>query len=387
MQFDESGLLKSRRHCKHHLHDYSYLGQRRRFSWTATIQQAFIDRTRLRHLQVDEMDVILSLPIVSYFAAPMLSSWSTSLNLLFFYMTWSTLVLSHSPLKIELVGTLAARLVFWLVPSLLFLLFDTGVPSLAESIKYYGSASLPRRHAASFGRQALLAIFNLALFTALQACISIAATLLLNRPLFKTSTTLPLPWQIMKHILTLYTAREILTYYIHRHVLHSRGAIAKLHAQYSHSRKGSAPYSLMLYADHPLPLMLYRLLPVYLPSLVIRPHLLTYFLFTLLTTIEETLSMSGYNVVPGIIMGGITKRTATHYASGGRGNYGAWGLLDWLNGTSVGKDVVDDIQNEAGKRQIKGRSQKAATDAGVLVKDGIDNLKKSRKTRKKRVDY
>lgn len=332
------------------------------------------------------MDVILSLPIMSYFAAPMLSSWSTSLNLLFFYMTWSTLVLSHSPLKIELIGTLAARLVFWLVPSLLFLLFDTGVPSLAESIKFYGSSSIPRRHAASLGRQAFLAIFNLALFTALQAGISITATSLLNRPLFKTSTTLPLPWQIIKQILTLYTAREILTYYIHRHVLHSRGTIAKLHAQYGHPRKGSAPYSLMLYTDHPLPLILNRLLPMYLPSLVIRPHLLTYFLFTLLTTIEETLSMSGYSVVPGIIMGGIARRTATHYASGGRGNYGAWGLLDWINGTSVGKDVIEDIHDEAEKHQVKGRGEKAVNDTGNLVQDGIDNLKRSRKTRKKRSD-
>lgn len=330
------------------------------------------------------MDVILSLPIVSYFAAPMLTSWSTSLNLLFFYMTWSTLVLSHSPLRIELVGTLAVRIVFWLVPSLFFLLFDTLVPSLAESIKLYGRASIPRRDASSLARQALLAVLNLALFTALQAAISVAATVLLNRPLFKTSTTLPLPWQIIKHIITLYAAREVLTYYIHRHILHSRGTIGRLHAQYAHSRKTAAPYSMMLYADHPLPLMLNRLLPVYLPPLVVRPHLLTYFLFVLLTTIEETLSMSGYSLVPGIIMGGITRRTATHYASGGRGNYGAWGLLDWMNGTSVGRDVVEDMQDEAEKHQVKERGQKAVEDTGNLVQDGIDGWKKARKGRKKK---
>ncbi|KAI0202411.1 sterol desaturase family [Astrocystis sublimbata] len=330
------------------------------------------------------MDVILSLPIVSYFAAPMLTSWSTSMNLLFFYMTWSTLVLSHSPLKIELIGTLAVRLVFWLLPSLLFLLFDTAVPSLSESIKIHGSASVPRRHASSLSKQGALAIFNLALFTALQAGISIAATTLLNRPLFKTSTTLPLPWQMIKHIVTLFTAREVLTYYIHRHILHARrrGTIAKLHAQYAHAYKTAAPYSLMLYADHPLPLALSRLLPVYLPSLVIRPHLLTYFLFTLLTTVEETLSMSGYSVVPGIIMGGITRRTATHYASGGKGNYGAWGMLDWFSGTSVGKDVVQDMRDEAEKHHVQERGRKAVDDTGSLVKDGFEGLKKGRKGRK-----
>ncbi|KAI0126079.1 sterol desaturase family [Xylariales sp. AK1849] len=328
------------------------------------------------------MDVLMSLPIVSYFAAPMLTSWSTSLNLLFFYMTWTTLVLSHSPLKIELVGTLAVRIVMWLVPSLVFLVFDTGIPSLSESTKFHGSQSLPRRDAAGLLRKFLLAIVNLSLFTAVQAGLSIGATMLLKGPLFKTSTTLPLPWQIIKQIGLLYTAREILTYYIHRYILHSRGTVADLHKQYAHSHRG-APYSLMLYADHPLPLMLHRLVPVYLPSLLIRPHLLTYFLFTILTTVEETMSMSGYSAIPGIIMGGVTRRAATHYASGGQGNYGTWGLLDWANGTSVGKDIVEDFQDEADKHQLKERGEKAAGDAGSMVQSGIDGLKKGRKGKKK----
>ncbi|KAI2472971.1 sterol desaturase family protein [Annulohypoxylon bovei var. microspora] len=332
------------------------------------------------------MDLLLSLPIVSYFGGPVFTSWSGSMNLLFFYMTWTTLVLSHSPLKIELVGTLAVRIVFWLVPSLFFLIFDTLLPSLAESIKLYGSASLPRRNAAALFRQVLLAIFNLALSTAVQAGISIGAGTLLRHPLFKTSTRLPLPWQIVKHVWMLYTAREVITYYINRYILHSRGRIARLHKAYAHSRKNAAPFALMLYTDHPLPLLLNRTLPVYLPALVIQPHLLTYFLFTILTTLEEMLSMSGYSMVPGIIMGGIAKRTATHYASGGRGNFGAWGLLDWVSGTSVGKDVVEDINDEAEKHQVKERGQKAASDAGSIVQDSMDGLKRVRKSRKKNSD-
>ncbi|KAI0007096.1 sterol desaturase family protein [Xylariaceae sp. FL0662B] len=337
------------------------------------------------------MDLLLSLPIVSYFAAPMFSSWSTSLNLLFFYMTWTTLVLSHSPLKIELVGTLAVRIVFWLVPSLFFLLFDVLVPSLAESIKLYGAASLPRRNTASLLRQLTLAIFNLALSSAVQAGISVGATTLLRRPLFKTSSALPLPWQIFKHIWLLYTAREVLTYYVHRHMLHSRDTnaargLAKLHGSHAHARKNAAPHSLMLYADHPLPLLLHRLLPLYLPALLVRPHLLTYFLFTILTTLEETLSMSGYSVLPGIVMGAIARRTAAHYASGGRGNFGAWGLLDWVHGTSVGKDVIEDIQDEAEKHQVKARGEKAVADTGAVVHNGIEGWKKGRKSKKKAAD-
>ncbi|RYP51236.1 hypothetical protein DL768_003395 [Monosporascus sp. mg162] len=329
------------------------------------------------------MDVLLSLPIVSYFAAPMLTSWSTSLNLLFFYMTWTTLVLSQTPLRIELAGTLAVRVVFWLVPSLLFLVFDTLIPSLAESLKYYGRASLPaRRHTAgALLRQVLLAVTNLLLLTAVQAGVSTAAARFLSSPPFRASTALPLPWQIVKHVLALYTAREVLTYYINRHVLHGRGALGNMHARYAHARRGAAPHALMLYADHPLTLLLHRLIPAYLPALLVRPHLLTYFVFTVLTTVEEMLSMSGYSIVPGIVMGSIARRTATHYASGGKGNYGAWGILDWIHGTSVGKDVVESIRDEADR--LRERDGEAASDAGSIVQDGIDSLKKRQKGRKK----
>src|SRR3954468_16628820 len=99
------------------------------------------------------MDLLLSLPIMSYFLAPSVTSWSTSLNLLFFYMTWTTLVLSHSPLKIELMGVFGLRLVFWLAPSLLFLLVDTLLPSLAENLKYNGASALPARDAGALASQ------------------------------------------------------------------------------------------------------------------------------------------------------------------------------------------------------------------------------------------
>lgn len=339
------------------------------------------------------MDVLLSLPILSYFAAPAMTSWSTSLNLLFFYMTWTTLVLSHSPLKIELVGTLAVRLVLWLAPSLVFLLFDTGVPSLAEPIKLYGAASLPRRRAAPLLRQLLLAVVNLLLLTAVQAGLSLAVSTLFlrGRPPFRTSTTLPLPWQIIKHIGILYAAREVLTYHIHRRVLHGGGRgwlglPARLHAQYAHgaAARGGASYSLLLFADHPVALALHRLVPGYAPALALRPHLLTYLLFAALTTLEEALAASGYSVVPGIVLGGIARRTAAHYASGGRGNFGAWGLLDWLGGTSVGPDVVEDLQEEARKHRLWERGEKAAGDAGSVIQDGIDGLKKGKRGGKKK---
>ncbi|KAL2203855.1 hypothetical protein CC79DRAFT_1076473 [Sarocladium strictum] len=345
------------------------------------------------------MDILLSLPIASYFLAPSVTSWSTSLNLLFFYMTWTTLILSHGPLQVHLVGILGVRIVFWLIPSLIFLLFDTLVPSLAESLKLGGRSALPPRDPKILGRTLVLSLVNLILVVAVEGVLSIAFAYISGEPQLRTTSTLPLPWQIIKHILLLIASREILTYYIHRFTLHCGGGsasgnsfISSLHMRYAHTR-GGAPFSLQLFADHPLPLVLHRLVPIYLPAALLRPHLLTYFLFFTLSTVEETLAMSGYSAVPGIFMGGIVQRSAIHYASRGSSNYGAWGLLDWINGTSRGRDVLEDVKGEADKHNIAERSSRKAGEGLNLIsesmdawRDGNGTRRSSRKKTPKKID-
>ncbi|KAK3312451.1 hypothetical protein B0H66DRAFT_399172 [Apodospora peruviana] len=343
------------------------------------------------------MDLLLSLPIASYFFSASLTSWSTSMNLLFFYMTWSTLVLSHSPLKIELIGVTAVRIVFWLVPSLFFLLFDTLLPSLAETIKFNGASALPPRDAQALSKLLGLALVNLALESALQTGLSLSLTYFLDTPIFRTSTTLPLPFQIIKHIALLFTAREVLTYYIHRYILHGAQSktattkqIASWHSCNAHARR-AAPFSLLLMADNPLPFLLHRFIPLYLPALALHHdnlHLLTFMLFVVLATLEETLSMSGYTVVPGIIMGGIARRSALHYCRPTGGNFGCWGVLDWIHGTSLGKDVMADLHDEAEKHQVKERGNRTADGAGNMLQNGINGLRRSaRKSRPRNMDY
>ncbi|KAH7127441.1 hypothetical protein EDB81DRAFT_142071 [Dactylonectria macrodidyma] len=317
------------------------------------------------------MDVLLSLPIASYLLSPSATSWSTSLNLLFFYMTWTTLILSHSPLKIRLFGTFGLRVALWLIPSLVTLLFDLGLPSLAESIKLGGRSALPPRDPRRLLRQLGLALFNLVFITAVEGLSSLAFAWIFQEPDFKTSSALPLPWQIAKHILLLLAAREVLCYNLHRRVLHGGSTLARYHGQYAHAR-AAAPYSLELFADHPLALLVHRFLPIYLPALLLRPHLLTYFLFLALCTAEETLTMSGYSIVPGIIMGGIARRCAIHYAGQGASNYGAWGLLDWVNGTSRGRHVLEDVKAEAEKHHLKERSANKIDDGAGMLQNGID---------------
>src|SRR5579871_2951914 len=60
---------------------------------------------------------------------------ASSLNVLFFYLTWTTLIMSLPPLHIELVGSFAIRVIFYWIPTLLFTAFDNIMPQLSSDLK------------------------------------------------------------------------------------------------------------------------------------------------------------------------------------------------------------------------------------------------------------
>ena len=55
---------------------------------------------------------------------------------------------------------------------------------------------------------------------------------------------------------------------------------------------------------------------------------------------------------------------------GVEGNYAAYGLVDLLAGTSLGSDVLDDVRDEAEKRNVDGRVGKKARELGRKAKKG-----------------
>jgi hypothetical protein len=136
-------------------------------------------------------------------------------------MTWSTLVLSHPPLKVEIIGTLGIRLLFFLAPSILFIIFDSLLPSLAVGIKRQGAPALPTRTGGVAGTrrgkgrpqwyQVIgLSIFNVCLGVAIQALIEVLFTEVLHiRSALKVTTTLPMPWSIAKNLVEALVIREV----------------------------------------------------------------------------------------------------------------------------------------------------------------------------------
>jgi len=326
---------------------------------------------------------------------PSLTTYSTSLNVLFFYMTWSTLVLSHSPLKVEIFGALGIRAVFFLAPSLLFLLFDTVIPSVAVSLKRQGASALPTRTGGLQGaRRGVgrpewylvlgLSLFNVVLSIAIQAGVEFLFTELFHiKSALKVTTTLPMPWSIAKDILRSLILREVFQYYIHRFILHpsTPNSVSKLHKSYFHSI--TSPYAFTTHYDHPASYILFRFIPTYLPAVLFRTHLLTYLLLLALISLEETITLSGYSTIPGIMLGGIARRQDLHSECHGKGNFAPWGLLDWVHGTSIGPDVIDNAKDEAEKHNVKERSGKAWSDAKQTGKEGVRTWNGRRKSSRK----
>ncbi|KAF2083543.1 hypothetical protein K490DRAFT_12300, partial [Saccharata proteae CBS 121410] len=275
----------------------------------------------------------------------------TSLNLLFFYLTWSTLLLSHPPLRVEALGALFIRLIFYVLPSTLFLAFDLSVPSLSVEIKNQGNAALPGRYGNT--RVAKLvgwSLFNVVLAVGLQTGIEWVMTDVLHfRSALRITTTLPMPWEMIKDVSKGLLLRGLLTYPLHALLHRPTNPLSHLHNNWSHSLKHPIPFSATY--DHPLPHLLHRFLPLYLPALLFRFHVLTYDLLLALVSLEEAFVYSGYSVQPGMLLGGMARRADAHWGSGGKGNYGVWGVLDWVLGTVVGGgDVGEDVREEWKKR-------------------------------------
>ncbi|PYI19353.1 sterol desaturase family [Aspergillus violaceofuscus CBS 115571] len=299
------------------------------------------------------MHPLFALPIFSLLIAPVWAFCGTSVNLIFFYMTWATLVLSHSALRVELVGTATVRLLCYALPSLLFFLFDILTPSAAVLLKTQGEYGLPAGNKRGKIRRkdlkvAVWALFNLVLGVAVQGAIEHTLTSRFRKvSLVRVTLKLPLPWSLVLEIFWGLILREvripavfsglvlsILSYIIHRWVLHTKNPLARLHAAWYHALR--APYPLTAHYDHPLAYLIGRWLPTILPVALWRLHMVSYLVYLAIVSLEETFAYSGYSPMPtGFFIGGMARNTEAHLHSLGTGNFGPWGILDRVMGTAV----------------------------------------------------
>ncbi len=161
------------------------------------------------------IQAVLSIPALSFLVIPAFSSYGTTLNLLFFTMTWAILIKTNNPLHVEILGTFGVRLLFYVLPSLGFLAFDSATPALAMGIKEHGDTALPMsaENGGKTGRWwkiALVSLGNVLLGIVIQTGIELLFTQVLHlQSILKLSTGLPMPWGIAKDLFFGLFLREV----------------------------------------------------------------------------------------------------------------------------------------------------------------------------------
>ncbi|RVD86044.1 uncharacterized protein DFL_004338 [Arthrobotrys flagrans] len=314
---------------------------------------------------------------------------ASSLNLFFFWMTWTTLIMSHPPLRVELIATFFVRFVFFLLPALVFTLFDNLLPSLAGKEPYLNSKPASRKsvsvstrrgrkktlQVSNFNRGTLFAIFmslgNIMLGIGIQAILEYVAVDIFRRPrLLKISSTFPYPWDMARGVAYAMFLREVFVYYPHRHI--HQTPKSPFHKAHVHPRPTTS--SLNLTTTMPIDYVLLQFLPVYIPSIMLSFHLLTYLAFVAVTSLVDVICYSQYEYLPkAFFLGRIARRVRGHDESGGEGGYGWIGLLDWVHGTEINWDEGGVIGVGGGGEGGEGFTQ--------AVRRGVRTRKASRKAR------
>ncbi|KAL5114827.1 hypothetical protein ACEQ8H_007320 [Pleosporales sp. CAS-2024a] len=253
------------------------------------------------------------------------SSWSTSLNLVFLSLAWTTVAATYSPLQLEAFAPLFIRLTLYLFPSLIFLVFDIGVPSLSAELKSQGAMGIATRQNGGprkMWRVVASSAANVVLVVALQAALEFVVTDVLSM----------------------------------RSLLQIKGSKWRLN-----HLPVTVPYSFVANYDHPVCHVLHRFLPLYIPAIALRMHILTYLLLLVLFSLEETLVYSGYSILPSTMMlRAMARRTDAHMMSRGEGNFGPVGVLDWVHGTTLGnKDLLDHLKPEIHTHHVEDKAGNA----------------------------
>lgn len=318
----------------------------------------------------------LPLPFLSFLAFPFFGGTSTTISVAFFYLTWTSLVLSRDQLSIEFYGTLAARMLCFLLPALGFLAFDCATPGLSKGVKARGKEHSPLKHDRRVLAEIVgVATFNVLLGVVLQVVLEVLFTRVLHlKSILRVTVGVDLPWNIIKDVARGFVLRGILHYVVHRYALHTHESPLKTwHLAWQH--RVQLPFSIIAAYDHPVNYLLAQWLPVFLPAYLFRFHVFTWCVFLAICSLEELFVTSGYTVLPSTIMlVGMAQRCDEHFASVHEGpevgNYGRLGVLDLVCGTGCrsGDDIADDLQEEAEKHDVQNRTRNAVKGAKAGIK-------------------